>query len=125
MSISDYLQENHSSKRIGVVTLDDGKELHFRSLSELERSEYDYQNFLEKDKSARFHRARARLIQMCLLDEDGKRREYGDDGDSLERILGLDSKVTGPLADAISDHCGLNQTLDAAKKNLSNGQTDS
>ena len=124
MTSREFLNAGYSVARIGSVTIDD-HEFRFKSMNELERSEYDfalYSDNKNQDEHTAYLRARSRIIQHCLVD-DSDRLEYGEGEESLEEIMRLDSRITKMLADAISDHCGMNENYEDTKKN-SNGTYD-
>lgn len=118
MSSREFLKTNYSVSRIGTVTID-GREFRFKSLTEFDRSTYDYTIYSDKsanDEKTAYLRARSRIIQHCLVDEKG-RLEYDQSDEAMQEILALDCRITKQLADAISDHCGLNEDYEETKKN--------
>ncbi|MDE2426779.1 MAG: hypothetical protein KGO96_12830 [Elusimicrobia bacterium] len=124
---ADFLRP--CQRRFGELTLPfSGLTVRFRSLSELEFSQFemdslrasgDGDSFEPSDEAVRS--TRARLIVLCLCDEGGVRILTSDDIESIEC---LDAGDTAALYDVLRDHCGLARRVteamarrEAAKKN--------
>ena len=81
------------SRRYKTVSIDGLGEVRLRSLSERERSACEV---------GRPEELRARLIAFSVCDSDGN-REFGDA--DIERLLDLDSAISGALIREIELHC--------------------
>jgi hypothetical protein len=95
-----------SARRYTKCTLPtSGIECRLQSLSELERSEFEAANF-DRDGNrinGRFKTAKARLICLCLVDEDGKPLLLPGDE---QAVMQMDSADTSALWDACWKHIG-------------------
>jgi hypothetical protein len=104
------------SRRFELVpTLDDtGHQFRVRSLSELESSELLQSWQLNDDgkpDSTKRPLLRARLLQLCLVDENGD-PIFGDGNGNfpeseLDEILALDSIITQTVGDFLFEHLGM------------------
>ena len=99
----------------------------FQSLSEIELSEYDNAPLKRDDENDKVivdeevqKTSRARLIILCLVDDDGKRILTDSD---LDWVCSWDPKDTLPLSERLRDFCGITDAVErrrrreAAKKN--------
>lgn len=93
MNTRDQLRKR-CQRRYRELTID-GIDFRLQSMTEAERSSVEL---------SPLPRLRAVLIATCLVDEDGDRL-YTDSDEDIDELLKLDSRITVPLSDAISDHC--------------------
>jgi hypothetical protein len=95
-----------------------GLTVRIRSLTELERTQFENSRFGRDGKliPGRIEDSKARLICLCLVDDDGKQLlKAGDE----QAVLSLDSADTGALYDACWEHVGfeVKRNPDADAKN--------
>lgn len=95
-----------------------GLTVRMRSLSELERTQYENSRFGRDGKliPGRLEDAKSRLICLCLVDDaGGQLLKAGDE----QAVLQMDAADTGALYDACWDHVGfsIKKTPDADAKN--------
>ena len=93
---------------------DTGHEFRVRSLSELESSELLQGWQLDEDgtpDAAKRPLLRARLVQLCLVDDEGEPLFGTVDGEfpasELDDILALDSRITQRVGDFLFEHLGM------------------
>ena len=96
----------------------DGLQLRARNLNEGEKAQFEAGSVTEEGKVnlAAIQSQRRRLIQLCLVDDDGQQllNHKGD----LEALKQLDAAVTTQIFEACRKHCGFD-VEDPAKKNSS------
>ena len=115
---------NHTQVRYDEVDTDAGKFL-IRSLSELERSEFEA--WVAKGKGSarlvRMKRSRCKLITCCVVDPKTKQPVWSEL--HIPKLLQVDGRVTGRLFDAICDHVGFTEgDLEELVKNSEKTQDD-
>ena len=110
MSVTREIFLRKSAPRYRDVALPAaGITVRIRSLSELEKTEYERAMFDKHGERipGKVKDSRARLIFLCLVDDTGKQLLLpGDEQD----ILDMDSADTSALWDACWDHIGFNAT---------------
>ena len=111
----DSLRKLGSRRFATVPGMDDtGHEFRVRSLSELESSELLQGWQLDEDgtpDAAKRPLLRARLVQLCLVDDEGDPLFGTVDGEfpasELDDILALDSRITQRVGDFLFEHLGM------------------
>lgn len=117
MTRDDFLKSS-IQRRYGTVKLPvSGMEVRVQSLTELERTKYERAIWDSNGKriSARVNDSKARLICLCLVDDDG--RKLLDETD-VDQVMALDAADTGFLFDFLFRFLGFDQSdLEAIAKN--------
>ena len=88
-----------------------GLEVRIRSLMELEKTQYENSRFGRDGKliPGRLEDSKARLICLCLVDDNGNQLLKAGDEQS---VLGLDAADTSHLYDECWDHVGFAKPKD-------------
>lgn len=107
--------------RYGTMTLPvSGKMVRYRSLSDREYSQFQMGATREDpdgnllDDPVRIATTRARLIVLCLVDQNGT--AIFSEADISALAESLDSADSASLFDRLKDHCGLNRKKPLAER---------
>lgn len=119
MDLSREALRAYSNRRVKKFTAEGIGDFWVCGMTERERAEDEYTlaKAAEKtDEKEVWVRVRARMIQRCLCNAEGKRL-YTDSKADLDEILSLDSNVTNVIADAIEQHSGRVRAVEDVAKN--------
>ncbi len=97
-----------TARRYMTVDLPGGEKARIQSLTELEKSEFEFAVISTKGKALRSKMviARRTLVVLCLVDNDGKRILSDADLDALAQI---DGAVISAIYDEARIHCGFEE----------------
>lgn len=104
-------------RRYRDIILPDGSKLRIQSITERERSEWESHVKVKRGQITResLVMLRARLICLCVVDEDGNPLFRPDDA---SQMLSVDSAITNRLFEACQEHCGISDAdVEGLEKN--------
>lgn len=104
-------------RRYRDVELFDGSRFRIQSITERERSEWESHVKVKRGQITResLVMLRARLICLCVVDNDGELLFRPDDA---AQMLSIDSAVTNALFEACQGHCGISDAdVEGLEKN--------
>lgn len=103
-----------AKRRYTTVEIDGFGEVRLQSITAGEQAEIEASGYTDdkKERAKQMAQWQARYICKCVVGADGN-RVFSDD--ELEHVLRMDSGVTAPLYEAITQHCRMVGVEDAEK----------